>query len=76
LELVARTIERCSDPAVRRGYPNYRTTVDSEMAHTEESIRRLEQLLAGLRSSTGKPKRTKRSAFQVKCRRRTSAAGC
>ncbi len=76
LELVARTIERCKDPAVRRGYTNYRTTVDSEVAQTEESMRRLEQLLASLRTNTGKPKRTKRSAFQVKCRQRTSAASC
>ena len=77
LELVARTIERCKDPAVRRGYPNYRSTVESEVAQTEESMRRLEKLLASLRASPGKPKRTRRSAFQVKCRQRSSAAaGC
>ncbi|MBS1874694.1 MAG: hypothetical protein JSU00_15875 [Acidobacteria bacterium] len=73
LEVVGLSIERCADPAVRRGYTAYRNAVDREVEQTEASMRRLEQLLAGLRAAPSKPARAKRSAFRVVCRPRIAA---
>ena len=77
LEVVSHSIERCPDPAVRRGYSNYRKAVDREVEQTEQSMRRLEQLLAGLRpvAVPAKVIRGNRSAFRL-VRRRRSPSVC
>jgi hypothetical protein len=72
LELIGQTVEHSTDAAMLSQRAGYRNAVDREVERTEASIRRLEQLLAGMRGNTPKPPRQERRRFIVGCRRRRS----
>ena len=70
LELIGHTVEHSKDAAMLSKRAGFRSAVDREVERTEASIRRLEQLLAGMRGNVPKPVRAQRSRFVVGCRRR------